>query len=406
MSAVGARTGEKVDYFTFVHWHSLLASSYFTPTKLQVWWCDRVTCESLNINHWITCLELHLCTRTTWRRSRGIRTKENPVQNPVELQLLSYSGFSLKTLILCFFPFRRETVMLHTEAITSGWVSRKQPQSERRWLIIKRRDKRGLTVRWHHSTLAAPPPSLKSTFRKSNETLVEKHWSTECSAPVWCLPVLLSQCEEHLICAVQLLAILHPGDLRLRHAFYCTAQPHLVPLRHRLIGRMLCEHHTCWSRRSRLDPFTQALQSESFLLSYWKFNTFSSADLCVCVFSTQQCFISNLTHFSELSETASSSLTSSIRTSFRSCLRIYYFIFLQSLPDHWSIIWTFKGFMKIQELKQFNCFYFESLTETNQTSDPIREQPGESLSMRWWHHKAAVITSWKDDVMVHWAKHQ
>lgn len=254
--------------------------------------------------------------------------------------------------------------MLHTEGITSGWVSRKQPRSERRWLIIKRRDKRGLTVRWHHSTLAAPPPSLKSTFRKSNETLVEKHWSTECSAPVWCLPVLLSQCEEHLICAVQLLAILHPGDLRLRHAFYCTAQPHLIPLRHRLIGRMLCEHHTCWSRRSRLDPFTQALQSESFLLSYWKFNTFSSADLCVCVFSTQQCFISNLTHFSELSGTASSSLTSSIRTSFRSCLRIYYFIFLQSLPDHWSIIWTFKGFMKIQELKQFNCFYFESLTET------------------------------------------
>lgn len=173
--------------------------------------------------------------------------------------------------------------MFHTEGITSGWVSRKQPRSERRWLIIKRRDKRGLTVRWHHSTLAAPPPSLKSTFRKSNETLVEKHWSTECSAPVWCLPVLLSQCEEHLICAVQLLAILHPGDLRLRHAFYCTAQPHLVPLRHRLIGRMLCEHHTCWSRRSRLDPFTQALQSESFLLSYWKFNTFSSADLCVCV---------------------------------------------------------------------------------------------------------------------------
>ena len=57
--------------------------------------------------------------------------------------------------------------------------------------------------------------------------------------------MLLSQCDEHLVGAVQFLSVLHPHDVRLRHPLDGTAEPSRVPLRHRLIGRVLREQHTC-----------------------------------------------------------------------------------------------------------------------------------------------------------------
>lgn len=63
--------------------------------------------------------------------------------------------------------------------------------------------------------------------------------------PVVGLPVLLSQCDEHLVGAVEFLSVLHPHDVGLRHSLNRTAQPGCVPLRHRLIGRVLRERHTC-----------------------------------------------------------------------------------------------------------------------------------------------------------------
>lgn len=63
--------------------------------------------------------------------------------------------------------------------------------------------------------------------------------------PVEGLPVLLSQSDEHLVGAVELLAILHPHDVGLCHALHSAAQPRRVPLRHRLIGWVLGEVHTC-----------------------------------------------------------------------------------------------------------------------------------------------------------------
>ncbi len=79
-------------------------------------------------------------------------------------------------------------------------------------------------------------------------------WLTVCvDEPVVGLPVLLSQCDEHLVGAVQLLSVLHPHDVRLRHALNRTAQPSRVPLRHRLIGRVLCEQHTCSKDKKRLN---------------------------------------------------------------------------------------------------------------------------------------------------------
>lgn len=68
--------------------------------------------------------------------------------------------------------------------------------------------------------------------------------------PVVRLPVLLSQCDEHLVGAVEFVSVLHPHDVGLRQSLNGTAQPHRVPLRHRLIGRMLRERHTC-SRDTR-----------------------------------------------------------------------------------------------------------------------------------------------------------
>lgn len=69
--------------------------------------------------------------------------------------------------------------------------------------------------------------------------------------PVEGLPVLLSQRDEHLVGAVELLAILHPHDVGLRHALHSAAQPRRVPLRHRLIGWVLGEVHTCSRRQTK-----------------------------------------------------------------------------------------------------------------------------------------------------------
>lgn len=63
--------------------------------------------------------------------------------------------------------------------------------------------------------------------------------------PVEGLPVLLSQRDEHLVGAVELLTILHPHNVGLRHALHSAPQPRRVPLRHRLIGWVLGEVHTC-----------------------------------------------------------------------------------------------------------------------------------------------------------------
>lgn len=63
--------------------------------------------------------------------------------------------------------------------------------------------------------------------------------------PVEGLPVLLSQRDEHLVSAVELLAILHPHDVGLHHTLHSTAQPRRIPLRHCLIGWVLGEVHTC-----------------------------------------------------------------------------------------------------------------------------------------------------------------
>lgn len=71
------------------------------------------------------------------------------------------------------------------------------------------------------------------------------HFQCGAAGPVGRLPVLLSQDEEDLIRAVQLLPVLHPDDVRLGQAFHSAAQPHLVPLRHCLIGRVLREEHAC-----------------------------------------------------------------------------------------------------------------------------------------------------------------
>lgn len=57
------------------------------------------------------------------------------------------------------------------------------------------------------------------------------------------LPVLLSQRDEHLVSAVEFLSVLHPHDVGLRHSLNRTAQPHSVPLGHRLVGRMLRKRH-------------------------------------------------------------------------------------------------------------------------------------------------------------------
>lgn len=67
--------------------------------------------------------------------------------------------------------------------------------------------------------------------------------------PVESLPVCFSQRDEHLIHAVEFLSIFHPEDIGIRDAENRTAEPRGVPLRHRLIGRMLRENHTCRRRR-------------------------------------------------------------------------------------------------------------------------------------------------------------
>ena len=58
------------------------------------------------------------------------------------------------------------------------------------------------------------------------------------------LPVLLSQSDEHLVRAVQLLSVLHPHDVGLRQTLDGTAQPRRVALRDRLVHRVLREDHT------------------------------------------------------------------------------------------------------------------------------------------------------------------
>ena len=62
------------------------------------------------------------------------------------------------------------------------------------------------------------------------------------SVPVEGLPVLGLQSYVHLVCAIQLLPVLHPHDVWLVHeAFNGTAQAGHVALGHREIGRVLGE---------------------------------------------------------------------------------------------------------------------------------------------------------------------
>lgn len=60
--------------------------------------------------------------------------------------------------------------------------------------------------------------------------------------------MLLSQRDEHLVGAVELLSVLHPHDIRFRETLDGTAEPSRVALRHRLIGRVLGERHAYKTR--------------------------------------------------------------------------------------------------------------------------------------------------------------
>lgn len=105
----------------------------------------------------------------------------------------------------------------------------------------------------HKSLKTVKQAKIDVTFSPTSTACDVIGWVGE---PVVGLPVLLSQCDEHLVGTVESVSVLHPHDVGLRHSLNRTAQPHRVPLRHRLIGRMLREQHTC--SRDRRGEYEQS----------------------------------------------------------------------------------------------------------------------------------------------------
>ena len=88
------------------------------------------------------------------------------------------------------------------------------------------------------------------------------------SEPVERLPVTLSQCDEHLVRAQHFVSVLHPHDVGFCHSLDSTAQPGCVTLRHRLIGRMLGERHTCsWTHTHTHTHSCVSITSEDIALT-------------------------------------------------------------------------------------------------------------------------------------------